>query len=146
MPDEGVLFPGRFTELAEIYRDGRPTYPKQLARRVVAHVGLTPTDQVLDLGTGPGFLAFDFAPYAACVIAALRDAVRTELARRPLHIDAWVVLPDHMHCQWTFPEGDADFSGRMREIKAGFTRRIARQAEWTIGSLRPIWITSISTR
>jgi putative transposase len=59
-------------------------------------------------------------------IAALRDAVRTELARRPFHIDAWVVLPDHMHCQWTLPEGDADFSGRMREIKAGFTRRIAR--------------------
>jgi putative transposase len=32
-------------------------------------------------------------------IAAVRDAVRTELARRPFHIDAWVVLPDHMHCQ-----------------------------------------------
>jgi putative transposase len=69
-------------------------------------------------------------------IAALRDAVRTELARRPFHIDAWVVLPDHMHCQWTLPEGDADFSGRMRDIKAGFTRRIARQAERTIGTLR----------
>ena len=69
-------------------------------------------------------------------IAALRDAVRTELARRPFHIDAWVVLPDHMHCQWTLPEGDADFSGRMREIKAGFTRRIARQAERTVGTLR----------
>ena len=69
-------------------------------------------------------------------IAALRDAVRTELARRPFHIDAWVVLPDHMHCQWTLPEGDADFSGRMREIKAGFTRRIARQPERTIGTLR----------
>jgi hypothetical protein len=49
MPDEGVLFPGRFTELAEIYRDGRPTYPKLLARRVAAHVGLTPTDQVLEV-------------------------------------------------------------------------------------------------
>jgi putative transposase len=69
-------------------------------------------------------------------IAALRDAVRTELAWWPFHIDAWVVLPDHMHCQWTLPEGDADFSGRMRDIKAGFTRRIAQQAERTIGSLR----------
>jgi putative transposase len=69
-------------------------------------------------------------------IAALRDAVRTELARRPFHIDAWVVLPDHTHCQWTLPEGDADFSGRMREIKAGFTRRISRQAERTIGNSR----------
>jgi putative transposase len=69
-------------------------------------------------------------------IAALRDAVRTELARRPFHIDAWVVLPNHMHCQWTLPDGDADFSGRMREIKAGFTRRIERKAEITIGALR----------
>jgi REP element-mobilizing transposase RayT len=69
-------------------------------------------------------------------IAALRDAVRTELQRRPFHIDAWVVLPDHMHCQWTLPEGDADFSGRMREIKAGFTRRIAHRAERTIGTSR----------
>jgi len=36
-------------------------------------------------------------------IAALRDAVRTELARRPFHIDPSVILPDHMHCQWTLP-------------------------------------------
>jgi len=63
-------------------------------------------------------------------------ALRMELARRPFHIDAWVVLPDHMRCQWTRPEGDADFSGRMREIKAGFTRRVARKAERTIGTLR----------
>ncbi len=33
------------------------------------------------------------------------------------------------------PEGDADISGRMREIKAGFTRRIARHAERTIVTL-----------
>jgi putative transposase len=74
-----------------------------------------------------------------------------------------------MHCQWTLPEGDADYSGRLRDIKEGFTRRIARQAERTIGRLRQressiwqrrfwehtirddrnyaaIWITSISTR
>jgi len=31
---------------------------------------------------------------------------------------------------------DADFSGRMREIKAGFTRRIVRKVERTIGTLR----------
>jgi hypothetical protein len=43
-------------------------------------------------------------------IDALRDAVR----RAPFHIEAWVVLPDHMHCLWTLPEGDADFPGRWR--------------------------------
>jgi len=28
---------------------------------------------------------------------------------RPFRIDAWVVLPDHMHCVWTLPEGKEDF-------------------------------------
>ena len=31
-------------------------------------------------------------------IDALRDAVRQVRVRAPFHIDAWVVLPDHMHC------------------------------------------------
>jgi ubiquinone/menaquinone biosynthesis C-methylase UbiE len=81
MPDQGVLFPGRFTELAEIYRDGRPTYPKLLARRVAAHVALTPAHAVLDLGTGPGFLAFDFAPYAGSVIGVDPEPAMLEVAR-----------------------------------------------------------------
>lgn len=40
-------------------------------------------------------------------IDLLRDAVRKMQRRAPLHIDAWVVLPDHMHCLWTLPDGDA---------------------------------------
>jgi putative transposase len=55
-------------------------------------------------------------------VAALRDAVRQERARRPFHIDAWVVLPDHMHCVWTLPEGDDDFPQRWRGIKMRFVR------------------------
>ena len=31
-------------------------------------------------------------------IEALRNAVRKVRRRSPFHIDAWVVLPDHMHC------------------------------------------------
>jgi putative transposase len=34
-------------------------------------------------------------------IQALRDAVRRVRFRAPFRIDAWVVLPDHMHCLWT---------------------------------------------
>jgi REP-associated tyrosine transposase len=34
-------------------------------------------------------------------IDALRDWVRRVRARAPFHIDAWVVLPDHMHGLWT---------------------------------------------
>jgi putative transposase len=65
-------------------------------------------------------------------IDALREAVRLVRARAPFHIDAWVVLPDHMHCLWTpvqargrlLPEGDADFSGRWRAIKKGFSKSV----------------------
>ena len=42
-------------------------------------------------------------------IAALREAVRATRAERPFAIDAWVVLPDHMHCVWTLPAGDSGY-------------------------------------
>ena len=57
-------------------------------------------------------------------VEALRKAVAVTKAERPFHIDAWVVLPDHMHCLWTLPEGDAAYSVRMAAIKARFTRAL----------------------
>lgn len=48
---------------------------------------------------------------------ALRDAIRAVRAIRPFTIDAWVLLPDHLHCIWTMPEDDADFSQRWSQIK-----------------------------
>jgi len=57
-------------------------------------------------------------------IDTLRAAVREARRRRPFHIDAWVVLPDHMHCLWTLPEGDADFPGRWRAIKTAFAKSL----------------------
>ena len=59
-------------------------------------------------------------------IAALRDAVRRVRGRTPFHIDAWVVLPDHMHCVWTLPPGDDDFSNRWKSIKIRFVQAIPR--------------------
>jgi putative transposase len=55
-------------------------------------------------------------------IAALRQSVTEVHRQMPFSIDAWVVLPDHMHALWTLPESDADFSSRWGRIKAGFTR------------------------
>jgi putative transposase len=49
--------------------------------------------------------------------AALRRGIETVRAARPFSIDAWVLLPDHMHCIWTLPENDTDFSLRWSEIK-----------------------------
>ena len=38
-------------------------------------------------------------------IDLLRNAVRPVRRARPFVIDAWVVLPDHLHCIWTLPPG-----------------------------------------
>ncbi|MGI4797818.1 MAG: REP-associated tyrosine transposase [Janthinobacterium lividum] len=57
-------------------------------------------------------------------IDILRDAVRQTRSRAPFAIDAWVVLPDHMHCVWTLPPGDADFPGRWRMIKTIFSKAL----------------------
>ncbi|MGE3784931.1 MAG: transposase [Alphaproteobacteria bacterium] len=57
-------------------------------------------------------------------IDALREAVREIRRQMPFHIDAWVVLPDHMHCLWTLPEGDSCFPDRWRGIKTRFSRSL----------------------
>jgi len=59
-------------------------------------------------------------------VAVLRAAVKEVKGRHPFHIDAFVVLPDHLHAIWTLPEGDADFAMRWMLIKAGFSRHIAK--------------------
>ena len=51
----------------------------------------------------------------------LRNVIIKVKRDRPFEINAWVVLPEHMHCIWTLPEGDDDFSSRWREIKKQFT-------------------------
>ena len=59
-------------------------------------------------------------------VARLRDAVRTTKAAHPFEIEAWVVLPDHLHCMWQLPAGDADFSQRWRMIKTRFSRGLPK--------------------
>src|SRR5574340_1201036 len=53
----------------------------------------------------------------ADVRAALREAIESVRTTLPFSIDAWVLLPDHLHCLWTLPPDDADFSTRWKLIK-----------------------------
>lgn len=48
---------------------------------------------------------------------ALHKAIQDVRASRPFIIDAWVLLPDHLHCIWTLPPGDAGFAMRWSIIK-----------------------------
>ncbi len=59
-------------------------------------------------------------------IDALRDVIRITRQKMPFHIDAWVVLPDHMHCIWTLPEGDSDYSKRWQTLKKHFSKSLAK--------------------
>ena len=70
-------------------------------------------------------------------IDALRDAVRVTQAERPFEIEAWVVLPDHMHCIWRLPHRDRDYGIRWGAIKARFTRTLRAQNAMTNTHRRP---------
>lgn len=57
-------------------------------------------------------------------IDLLRKAIRRVRSLHPFQIDAWVVLPEHMHAVWTLPSGDHDFSLRWRLLRSLFTRQL----------------------
>jgi putative transposase len=59
-------------------------------------------------------------------IDELREAVREVRRNNPFHIDAWVILPEHMHSIWTLPEGDEDYSSRWKAIKIRFVKQIPK--------------------
>ena len=73
----------------------------------------------------------------------LRDCVRRARLAAPFHTDAWVVLPDHMHCIWTLPEGDAGYSSRWLRIKQRFSMALpqieARTAVMAARGDRGVW-------
>jgi putative transposase len=71
--------------------------------------------------------------------ACLRGAIAECRIRYPFHIDAWVVLPDHIHCVWTLPEDDRDYSRRWSIIKRGFTQLYRRHAPNCGGHGPPYW-------
>ncbi len=56
-------------------------------------------------------------------IKHLRASILETRRTYPFHIDAWVLLPDHMHCIWTLPDRDNNYSRLWGLIKQGFTKR-----------------------
>jgi len=43
--------------------------------------------------------------------------------RYPFKVDAICLLPEHLHCIWTLPSNDADYSRRWSAIKGLFSRK-----------------------
>ncbi|MFM9883130.1 MAG: REP-associated tyrosine transposase [Burkholderiales bacterium] len=76
-------------------------------------------------------------------IDQLRAAVGLVRRRRAFHIDAWVVLPEHMHAVWTLPVGDDDYSSRWKAIKTEFSKSLPptepRSPTHVLAGERGIW-------
>lgn len=73
------------------------------------------------------------------VRAALREAVKTVQSRHPFSINAWVLLPDHLHTIWTLPTGDADYAMRWSSIKRRVSLACAElyhRTDWMTASQR----------
>ena len=57
----------------------------------------------------------------------LRSCYRHTKKQHPFEMNAVVILPDHLHCIWTLPPNDSDYSTRWRLIKSAFTRRLKQR-------------------
>lgn len=55
---------------------------------------------------------------------AFGEAMRQVRVRKPFHVDAWVVLPNHAHAIWTLPPGDHDCATRWRAVKIAFSKAL----------------------
>ena len=73
---------------------------------------------------------------SSSAISALRSSFEAVMTRHPFTVEAMVIMPDHLHCIWTLPDGDHDFSTRWRLVKAGFSRACQRspaeQIPWSL--------------
>lgn len=58
-------------------------------------------------------------------VQQLRQSFREVKAKRPFDLLAAVVLPDHLHCLWCLPDGDADYSTRWQMVKTSFSLSMA---------------------
>ncbi len=57
------------------------------------------------------------------VRAALREGIQEVRQSLPFSIEAWVLLPDHLHTIWKLPEDDDNFGSRWAVIKRKVSKR-----------------------
>ncbi len=86
---------------------------------------------------------------------ALREGIQEVRLSLPFTIEAWVLLPDHMHTIWTLPDGDANYQARWAIIKRTVTKRctglLAKGKEDLVRKTHPTFVgnelnTSIQSR
>ncbi|HUF78777.1 MAG TPA: transposase [Thermoanaerobaculia bacterium] len=63
-------------------------------------------------------------------LRSLRGAWKETRGRLFFRTQAICILPDHLHCIWTLPDGDRDFSGRWRSLKSLLSRAYLDSGGW----------------
>lgn len=58
---------------------------------------------------------------------ALREGIERTRQTLPFKIEAWVLLPDHLHTIWTLPPEDNNYAARWAIMKRQVSRRCERQ-------------------
>jgi len=83
-----------------------------------------------NIGGGTYFFTLNLAERSKRLLVEhidnLRSAIRLVKQRHPFHIEAMVVLPDHLHAIWTLPLADSDYATRWMLIKMGFSRTLPK--------------------
>ena len=73
-------------------------------------------------------------------ITRLKSAFDKVMKRHPFIMEAFVILPDHIHCIWRMPAGDSNYSIRWRLIKSyfsgGFNHPVNKRGEKEIWQRR----------
>ena len=74
-------------------------------------------------------------------IGLLGEAFRETRRARPFDMLAIVVLPEHLHCIWRLPQGDADNANRWAQIKSHVGRRLPKRDR--ARSSRPLGVNAV---
>ncbi|HPG38781.1 MAG TPA: transposase [bacterium] len=53
----------------------------------------------------------------------LKEVWKSVQTKYPFTLDAFCLLPDHLHCMWTLPENDSQYSKRWNLIKGLFSKK-----------------------
>ena len=69
-------------------------------------------------------------------VELLRQALKYMMHRHPVEINAIVLLPDHLHCLWTLPKDDHNYSMRWMLVKSYFSRHCNHKYEGIVSKSR----------
>ncbi len=70
-------------------------------------------------------VVFERRPFLTTDLAhrCLHEAWKTVQTEQPFQVEAVCLLPNHLHCIWSLPKDDADYSQRWNMIKGVFSKR-----------------------